>query len=159
MIDTITDEITESWMLGRDSSITEEELLLLRNRLWISWGIWLLASLAISAALAGVTGFYLVVGAFFAFQLTRLMRAYRRPKLRHWHIRKHLYNLTYFLPPIIAGIGLGQDGAPVSSGNWLAFFSTLYFLFWIQMKDDLKILKAIPQVLQFLRAGNPEPSV
>lgn len=158
MIDEITDEFTEGWMLGAGSSITEEELLLLRNRIWVSWGIWLITLIAISAVLAGYISdlaWSILIAAFFSYQLTRLIRIYRRPKLRNWHVRRHLYRLTYLLPVIVAGLGLAKDDAPVSAISWMAFVATSYFLYLVQIKDDLKILKAIPIFIDSLRESQP----
>lgn len=149
-----TEGITEAWMLKDKDEIEPGELHLLRNRIWMSWSLWLLAVGALTAVMSGVLldwSLSIFTGAFIAFQLTRIIRSYRRPTWGMWHVRKHFYKLSYLLPWIIVPIFTSAGDHSSDVIGWVAYLFSLSFLYHIQVKDDLKILRAIPSIIQRLK--------
>ncbi|HCN78079.1 MAG TPA: hypothetical protein DIT13_12905 [Verrucomicrobiales bacterium] len=153
MIDAVAGEFCEATMLSENSNINEAELLLLRNRIWISWLLWAASIISMIVVLAGFQDswkYEVVIVGFFVFQTTRLLRSYRRPKIGKWELRRHWYGLTYLLVPMTGLIVLAYWDSPLPLGGWVAFGMPVYLLHQVQIKDDIKILAVIPRLIQLL---------
>lgn len=154
LLDAATDELSDAAMLGNASRMNEEEWLLVRNRILISWLLWIVCISAMIAVLAGwsyLPNYEIMVASFIVFQVTRFLRACRRPKIGRWELRRHWYTFTYKLVPLTGILVMLWWDAPVPLGGWVGFGMPLYLLYQVQIKDDIKILKAIPRIIKLLK--------
>lgn len=141
--------LSDDVLQGKPDGYSREELALLRNRIYLSWVLWVVAFGCISIELSGFfeTEFLLILCALLLMLVSRVLRSIKRPPIRPWHIRRHFYTLTYFLPTAAAFAILLDHQPPIPLFMWSFLAISYGVLFHVQLRDDLGILRVIRTVL------------